>query len=269
MQVQLDGGIYYPVEVLYGYTPITDRGIRFVESTNGEWGNIDRHIDSYSTTCVIRGDEESIFRVDKYLRNSTGLGIKLENNEKIFGAEFSGRIGGTEDGTLIAISTSIITKSEMKRDNLVQFSISLSLALNTVLPLDARVSHAIRPRWETDMRYNPGYSAGPSSNIKFKWMNDGGNAVSGNATSDYITRFSTQLTIEEAARWRYSLIQGANRLDNTMGTVGVDPDVFMELFGVNDFTEYAFWVRSWSESCLSFNIWTFNFELILRPKAST
>lgn len=251
----------FKVDVLYGYQVIVDRGITYSRSIDGSYGYIDRNINSITTVITVQGEYNTMNELDKYVRTIDSFPLALEAGEHIFGPEYWYR-STTEEKVYYTCPLKHIGK--LTRKNLKQYTLQLSLVKPSVVKKDPQYDLTYTPSWNTDIRYESGYTTSLNHDIRSNDLLDGTTAVSTSHPLDYTVKFKCEMTNKERAQWNNSLISGANRNNNR---VLVD-DMFMNLFGYNEYSTLHFFVKSFTFSNTSFNSWACEFELLLDKQLS-
>lgn len=243
------------IDLLFGYTVMVDRGIKFSASDNGEYGYVDRATNGTAATVTLQGSEDDIFALDAYIGSDNLIYFTFDAGEMPFGANIEYSTSGTQ--------VNILSKSVVSRKSLGLYTIILSINPVESLVLKDGYDGQEDPTWDT-IRYISGYTAGAELGIKPNALVDGNYSVSRSGKKEYATTFTCEFTNEEMATWRQSLIHGSNRISCEVSQSAM----LMKLFGYNEYTVYKFYVKSFTEVNVSFDKWECSFTLVLRKKAS-
>lgn len=249
------------VSVLYGFQTIIDRGISFSRSEEGNYGFVDRGVNGMTSVMTLQGDKDTMTTLASHLSTAFQMNIALEPGEKVFGPSYS--YTATE-ASKTYIYCPLLNVGKLTRKELNLYTISVSLAKPTSLAKDPQYDLSYTPSWDTDIRYSPGYTTGNNANIKVRPLLSGVTSVSTISPEDYSATISSEMTDKELAQWHNSVVDGDNRIYNSV----VANEMAMDLFGTTEYSTLSFFIKSFTYNSVSFNKWNVHFELLLNKKLS-
>lgn len=246
-----DGGARYEVDVLYGYSVVCNRGIKYSVASDGSVGLIDREINS--TTCAITIQSQDLKQVREYFETQKSFKIILRAGEYIFGADKSHLISSGYENQ---INVNLLNYGKLIRKDLNLWTMTITLAQASYMYPNSNYTYST-PSF-SELRVDRGYESGAEYPINRNELLNGSFDPSSKGLSTYRMKFTSELTNEEMAIWRKSLIEGDNRTKST---------VISQLYP--DYSDINFYIESFTETHIFHNRWQVEFNLILDKKAST